>query len=85
LRQTPHDVAMIVYTSGSTRLPKGAIYPHDTFLRTILYTAMNEGLVHDTVWLQAMPAAGVPMMHMLRNLFLAQPASSSVPGTPSAR
>jgi acyl-CoA synthetase (AMP-forming)/AMP-acid ligase II len=71
LEQTPHDVVMIAYTSGSTGLPKGAIYPHDKFLRTILYTAMNEGLVHDTVWLQAMPAAGVPMMHMLRNIFLA--------------
>jgi acyl-CoA synthetase (AMP-forming)/AMP-acid ligase II len=71
LDQSPSDIAMIAYTSGSTGLPKGAIYPHDKFLRTILYTAMNEGLVHDMVWLQAMPAAGVPMMHMLRNIFLA--------------
>ena len=71
LKQTPHEHAMIAYTSGSTGVPKGAIYPHDKFLRTILYTAMNEGLVHDSVWLQAMPAAGVPMMHMLRNIFLA--------------
>jgi acyl-CoA synthetase (AMP-forming)/AMP-acid ligase II len=69
--QTPHEHVMIAYTSGSTGLPKGAIYPHDKFLRTILYTAMNEGLVHDSVWLQAMPAAGVPMMHMLRNIFVA--------------
>jgi acyl-CoA synthetase (AMP-forming)/AMP-acid ligase II len=71
LGQTPHEHVMIAYTSGSTGLPKGAIYPHEKFLRTILYTAMNEGLVHDSVWLQAMPAAGVPMMHMLRNIFLA--------------
>jgi acyl-CoA synthetase (AMP-forming)/AMP-acid ligase II len=71
LEQTPHEHAMIAYTSGSTGVPKGAIYPHGKFLRTILYTAMNEGLVHDSVWLQAMPAAGVPMMHMLRNIFLA--------------
>jgi len=69
LAQTPHDVAMIAYTSGSTGLPKGAIYPHEKFLRTILYTALNEGLTPDMVWLQAMPAAGVPMMHMLRNIF----------------
>ena len=62
---------MIAYTSGSTGLPKGAIYPHDKFLRTILFTAMNEGLVHDSVWLQVMPAAGVPMMHMLRPIFVA--------------
>src|SRR5262249_21832866 len=71
LEQTPHEQAMIAYTSGSTGLPKGALYPHDKFLRTILYTAMNEGLVHDSVWLQAMPAAGVPMMHMLRTMFVA--------------
>jgi acyl-CoA synthetase (AMP-forming)/AMP-acid ligase II len=71
LEQTPHEHVMIAYTSGSTGLPKGAIYPHDKFLRTILYTAMNEGLVHDSVWLQAMPAAGVPMMHMVRNIFVA--------------
>jgi acyl-CoA synthetase (AMP-forming)/AMP-acid ligase II len=68
-RQTPHEIAMIAYTSGSTGLPKGAIYPQDKFLRTILYTALNEGLTPDMVWLQAMPAAGVPMMHMLRNIF----------------
>jgi acyl-CoA synthetase (AMP-forming)/AMP-acid ligase II len=71
LEQTAYDIAMIAYTSGSTGLPKGAIYPHDKFLRTIFYTAMYEGLDHDTVWLQAMPAAGVPMMHMLRNIFYA--------------
>ena len=71
LLETPHETVMIAYTSGSTGLPKGAIYPHDRFLRTILYTAMYEGLVHDDVWLQVMPAAGVPMMHMLRPIFVA--------------
>lgn len=71
LEQTPHEHVMIAYTSGSTGLPKGAIYSHEKFLRAIFYTAMNEGLTHDSVWLQAMPAAGVPMMHMLRNIFLA--------------
>jgi acyl-CoA synthetase (AMP-forming)/AMP-acid ligase II len=69
LHHAPHDVSMIAYTSGSTGKPKGAIYPRDKFLRTILYTALNEGLTPDMVWLQAMPAAGVPMMHMLRNMF----------------
>jgi len=69
VEQTPHEIAMIAYTSGSTGLPKGAIYPREKFLRTILYTALNEGLTSDMVWLQAMPAAGVPMMHMLRNIF----------------
>jgi acyl-CoA synthetase (AMP-forming)/AMP-acid ligase II len=71
LEQTPHETVMIAYTTGSTGLPKGAIYPHQKFLQSILYTALNEGLVHDAVWLHAMPAAGVPMMHLLRNLFTA--------------
>jgi len=69
VEQTVYEIAMIAYTSGSTGLPKGAIYPREKFLRTILYTALNEGLTPDMVWLQAMPAAGVPMMHMLRNIF----------------
>src|SRR5262249_60614803 len=71
LEQTPHEHVMIAYTSGTTGLPKGAIYPHDTFLRTILYTAINEGLVHDRVSLQARPTAGVPLLHSLRNVFVA--------------
>lgn len=71
LNQTPHDVVMIAYTSGSTGLPKGAIYPHDKFLRSIYYTAMYEGLHHDSVWLQAMPASGIPLMHMMRMIFVA--------------
>ena len=69
LIQSPHDVAMIAYTSGSTGLPKGAIYPHEHFLRSILYTALCEGIVPDSRWLHAMPAAGVPIMHMMRNIF----------------
>lgn len=71
LEETPHETIMIAYTTGSTGLPKGALYPHARFLQSILYTALNEGLVHDGVWLHAMPAAGVPMMHMMRNLFTA--------------
>ena len=71
LEQTPFETAMIAYTTGSTGLPKGAIYPHEKFMRSILYTALNEGLVHDAVWLHAMPAAGVPMMHLVRNIFSA--------------
>jgi acyl-CoA synthetase (AMP-forming)/AMP-acid ligase II len=71
LTQTPHQSAMIAYTSGSTGLPKGAVYPHDKLLRAVIYISLNEGLTHDSVWLHTMPAAGVPMLHMLRNVFLA--------------
>ena len=60
---------MIAYTTGSTGLPKGAVYPHEQFLRSILYIAMSEGIDASTRWLHAMPAAGIPIMHMMRNLY----------------
>jgi acyl-CoA synthetase (AMP-forming)/AMP-acid ligase II len=69
LVQSPHDTAMIAYTTGSTGLPKGAVYPHERFLRSILYIAMSEGIDASTRWLHAMPAAGIPIMHMMRNLY----------------
>ena len=69
LAQTPADIVMIAYTTGSTGLPKGAIYLHDRFLASILYTALYEGIMQDSIWLHAMPAAGIPIMHMLRNVF----------------
>lgn len=69
LDHTPGDVAMIAYTTGSTGLPKGAVYPHRAFLQSILMVALCEGIDSRTVWLHTMPAAGVPLMHMLRNIF----------------
>jgi len=68
LPQTPHDMLMICYTTGSTGLPKGAIYRHEPMLRSIMAVALAEGANHDDVWLHAMPAAGVPIMHLMRNL-----------------
>lgn len=69
LAHSPHGVAMIAYTTGSTGLPKGAVYPHERFLSSILYVALCEGIDPSTRWLHAMPAAGIPIMHMMRNLF----------------
>jgi acyl-CoA synthetase (AMP-forming)/AMP-acid ligase II len=69
LAETPAETVMIAYTTGSTGLPKGAVYPHETFLRSILYVSLYEGVMHDSVWLHAMAAAGIPIMHMLRNIF----------------
>jgi acyl-CoA synthetase (AMP-forming)/AMP-acid ligase II len=69
LEQTPSDTVMIAYTTGSTGLPKGAIYPHRNFLNSILYNLLYEAAGHDAVWLHGMPAAGIPIMHMLRGVF----------------
>ncbi|QIE46001.1 long-chain fatty acid--CoA ligase [Pseudohalocynthiibacter aestuariivivens] len=67
--QTPGDRLMICYTTGSTGLPKGAIYPHRMMLESMAAIALAEGATPDDVWLHAMPASGVPIMHLLRNLF----------------
>lgn len=69
LQQSHHKNVMLCYTTGSTGLPKGAIYPHDQMLRSIMNIALCEGATHDDVWLHAMPAGGVPLLHMLRNIF----------------
>ena len=67
--QTPGDRLMICYTTGSTGLPKGAIYPHLPMLDSMASIALAEGATPDDVWLHAMPASGVPIMHLLRNIF----------------
>ncbi|AMD56763.1 hypothetical protein AWN88_00280 [Agrobacterium tumefaciens] len=69
LVQSPHSVAMIAYTTGSTGLPKGAVYPHGKFLQSILYIALLEGIDPSSRWLHTMPAAGIPLMHMMRNIY----------------
>lgn len=69
LVQSPHDVAMIAYTTGSTGLPKGAVYDHRKMVASILYIALSEGIDAEVRWLHAMPAAGIPLMHMMRNIY----------------
>lgn len=66
---TPHETAMLAYTTGSTGMPKGAVYPHKAMLRSIFYIALAEGMRREDVILHAMPAGGIPIMHMLRNLY----------------
>lgn len=69
LPQDPNAELMICYTTGSTGTPKGAVYSHTLFLRSMFYIALAEGVGHDDVWLHVMPASGIPIMHMLRNMF----------------
>ncbi len=69
LVQSPHDVAMIAYTTGSTGLPKGAVYDHEKLAASIFYIALSEGIDAGCRWLHAMPAAGVPLVHMMRNIY----------------
>lgn len=66
---TPGAQLMICYTTGSTGQPKGAIYPHDAMIDSMAAIALAEGAGPDDVWLHAMPASGVPILHLLRNMF----------------
>lgn len=68
LPHTPNEDLMICYTTGSTGLPKGAVYKHEAMLRSTQAIALAEGANHDDVWLHAMPASGVPIMHLIRNV-----------------
>lgn len=68
LAQTPNEDLMICYTTGSTGLPKGAIFKHEAMLRSTQAIALAEGANHDDVWLHAMPASGVPLIHLVRNV-----------------
>lgn len=69
LTYRPQEMLMICYTTGSTGMPKGAIYTHRNTIESILRIANYEGLTHDDIWLHTMPAGGVPIIHMCRNLY----------------
>jgi len=69
LDMTPNDLLMICYTTGSTGLPKGALYTHQNVLHSMINIALCEGACHDDVWLHTMPAGGVPIIHLCRNLY----------------
>jgi acyl-CoA synthetase (AMP-forming)/AMP-acid ligase II len=69
LAHSPHEIAMIAYTTGSTGLPKGAVYNHEKLVASTLYIALSEGIDAECRWLHAMPAAGVPLLHLMRNIF----------------
>lgn len=79
---SPGDIAMLCYTTGSTGLPKGAIYPHQGMLASIMAIALCEGACHDDVWLHAMPAGGVPILHLLRNIIHASTVAIVGPWDP---
>lgn len=51
----PDDLMSIVYTSGTTGLPKGCMLPHEYYLRVARYSVEWHGLGPDDVHLSAMP------------------------------
>jgi acyl-CoA synthetase (AMP-forming)/AMP-acid ligase II len=64
------DPIAISYTSGSTGLPKGAIWTQRAVVATELNTWVQVGVRHDDVFLHCLPAAGVPVLLATWNVFV---------------
>ncbi|MGH8220837.1 MAG: AMP-binding protein [Steroidobacteraceae bacterium] len=60
----PQSPCVIMYTSGTTGLPKGVLVAHATYFKIYLATAIETRMRHDDVYLMAVPmfhAAGLNM------------------------
>lgn len=65
-----HDPIAISYTTGSTGLPKGALWSHGSVVDAQLHTWLEAGGRRDDVYLHCIPAAGVPVLLATWNAFV---------------
>ncbi len=63
------DIISLCYTTGTTGLPKGAIWTHNNVIHSLVNGVLQAGLRKDDIWLHALPAAGVPIMSMLWTVY----------------
>jgi acyl-CoA synthetase (AMP-forming)/AMP-acid ligase II len=54
------DVCQICYTTGSTGMPKAALWTHRNYMHSTSHTQLDLGMTRDDVWLHCLPGAGVP-------------------------
>ncbi len=67
VRIDPLSSAVILYTSGTTGRPKGVLYAHATYFRMFMATAIEARLVHEDVYLIAVPMFHAAGMNMALN------------------
>jgi len=56
------DIAQICYTTGSTGVPKAAVWTHRNYMHSTSHTQLDLGMHKDDVWLHCLPGAGVPCL-----------------------
>lgn len=78
----PHDRIAISYTTGTTGLPKGAIWTQQMVCESMLYSVIAAGLRHDDVWLLPVPLPGATVM--FANYSLVNGMTTVLPGGPMA-
>jgi acyl-CoA synthetase (AMP-forming)/AMP-acid ligase II len=61
------DRLAISYTSGTTGLPKGAIFTQRGVREAITWLPLNVGLQHEDVWSNALPSSGAAVIFTIAN------------------
>jgi acyl-CoA synthetase (AMP-forming)/AMP-acid ligase II len=61
------DRLAISYTSGTTGLPKGAIFTQRSVREAITWLPLNVGLQHEDVWSNALPSSGAAVIFTVTN------------------
>lgn len=65
---TASDLAAISYTSGTTGMPKGALFTQHGVREASMWTVINAGLRHEDVWYNAAPCSGAPLIFACSNV-----------------
>ena len=76
----PSDAALILFTSGTTGAPRGAVLTRSALIASARASAANLGWQHDDCWLLAMPIARIGGLSILTRCLAARRAVALAPG-----